>query len=93
MLIAEGNGKDNGFDACRPPQEGRPGSASPGEIASGLIREALRGMLDGKHARRQAWRQALAPLRDLEEHWVGKWDSTDIIRYYRNTRYGCPDRR
>ena len=30
-----------------------------------------------------SWKDALAPLRQLEEQWVGRWDSTDIIRYYR----------
>ena len=64
-----------------------------GRSRSELIREALRSMLDGKHARRQSWKEALAPLRELEEHWVGEWDSTDIVRYYRNTRYGRQDRR
>jgi hypothetical protein len=39
------------------------------------------------------WKDALAPLRELEEQWVGRWDSTDIIRYYRETRYGRQDRR
>jgi len=32
-------------------------------------------------------------LRELEERWVGQWDSTDIIRYYRDSRYGRKDRR
>jgi hypothetical protein len=40
-----------------------------------------------------SWKDALAPLRELEEQWVGRWDSTDIIRYYRETRYGRQDRR
>jgi hypothetical protein len=48
------------------------------------------------HARRQvewaaSWK--LAPLKDLEQQWVGRWDSTDIIRYYRETRYGREARR
>jgi hypothetical protein len=29
----------------------------------------------------------------VEQQWVGQWDSTDIIRYYRETRYGREDRR
>lgn len=64
-----------------------------GRSRSELIREALRTMLDGKNARRQSWRKALAPLRELEQHWVGQWDSTDIIRYYRDSRYGPENRR
>ncbi len=60
---------------------------------SELIREALRTMLGGKNARRQSWKKALAPLRELEQHWVGQWDSTDIIRYYRDTRHGRENRR
>lgn len=59
---------------------------------SELIREALRAFMSGG-APRRAWKNALAPLRDLEERWVGHWDSTDIIRYYRETRYAREDRR
>jgi Arc/MetJ-type ribon-helix-helix transcriptional regulator len=65
---------------------------SQGRSRSALIREALRGMLGAGRARR-AWKEGLAPLRELEEQWVGKWDSTDIIRYYRDRRYGHKDRR
>jgi Arc/MetJ-type ribon-helix-helix transcriptional regulator len=65
---------------------------SQGRSRSGLIREALQAMLGEKRGRR-SWRQALAPLRELEERWVGQWDSTDIIRYYRDRRYGRKDRR
>ena len=65
---------------------------SQGRSRSGLIREALLAMLGEKRGRR-SWKQALAPLRELEEHWVGQWDSTDIIRYYRDRRYGRKDRR
>lgn len=64
-----------------------------GRSRSELIREALRSVLGGKDARRRSWKETLAPLRDLEEHWIGQWDSTDIIRYYRETRYGREDRR
>jgi len=64
-----------------------------GRTRSELIRDALRTVLNGKDRRRQSWKKALAPLRDLEQHWVGQWDSTDIIRYYRDTRYGREDRR
>jgi Arc/MetJ-type ribon-helix-helix transcriptional regulator len=60
---------------------------------SELIREALRVVLSGRPATRPSWKDALAPLRELEQQWVGRWDSTDIIRYYRDTRYGREDRR
>ena len=64
-----------------------------GRTRSELIRDALRTVLNGKTRRRPSWKKALAPLRDLEQHWVGQWDSTDIIRYYRDNRYGREDRR
>jgi Arc/MetJ-type ribon-helix-helix transcriptional regulator len=65
---------------------------SQGRSRSGLIREALRGMV-GESRDRRSWKKAVAPLRELEERWVGQWDSTDIIRYYRDNRYGRKDRR
>ena len=64
-----------------------------GRSRSELIREALRTVVGGKNARARSWKQALAPLRELERHWIGHWDSTDIIRYFRDTRYGREDRR
>ena len=64
-----------------------------GRSRSELIREALRVMLTDKNAGRRSWKEALAPLKELERQWVGQWDSTDIIRYYRETRYGREDRR
>jgi Arc/MetJ-type ribon-helix-helix transcriptional regulator len=64
-----------------------------GRSRSELIRETLRFTLAGKEAGRRSWKEALAPLKELEEQWVGRWDSTDIIRYYRETRYGREDRR
>ena len=64
---------------------------SQGRSRSGLIREALRAMFGEKDGRR-SWKQAVAPLRELEERWVGQWDSTDIIRYYRDSRYGRQNR-
>ncbi len=65
---------------------------SQGRSRSELIREALRVTLGEKGARR-SWEEAVAPLRELEEKWVGQWDSTDIIRYYRDSRYGRKDSR
>ena len=64
-----------------------------GRSRSELIREALRTVVGGKNSRARSWKQALAPLRELERHWIGQWDSTDIIRYFRDTRYGREDRR
>jgi Arc/MetJ-type ribon-helix-helix transcriptional regulator len=60
---------------------------------SELIREALRAHLDGRRRGRGAWKRALAPLRALEHLWVGQWDSTEIIRYFRDSRRGVEDRR
>ena len=59
---------------------------------SEIVRQALRADLTN-HTARQSWKNALAPLRKLQQQWVGQWDSTDIIRYYRDTRYGREDRR
>ncbi|MBI4591386.1 MAG: ribbon-helix-helix protein, CopG family [Candidatus Rokubacteria bacterium] len=64
-----------------------------GRSRSELIREALRRVLAGREAGRRSWKEALAPLKALEGAWIGQWDSTDIIRYYRETRYGREDRR
>ena len=60
---------------------------------SELIREALRAMLDMRTGRPASWRAALTPLTELEQQWVGQWDSADIIRYYRDRRYGREARR
>jgi Arc/MetJ-type ribon-helix-helix transcriptional regulator len=65
---------------------------SQGRSRSELIREALRGLLAQSRGQR-SWKDAMAPLRGLEEEWVGKWDSTDIVRYYRDSRHASKDRR
>ncbi len=64
-----------------------------GRSRSELIREALRTLLAGNERGRRSWKDALAPLKELEQQWVGQWNSTDIVRYYRETRYGREDRR
>ncbi len=64
-----------------------------GRSRSEVIREALRAHMARGLAVRASWKRALVPLRQLEERWVGQWDSTDIIRYYRDRRYGREDRR
>ncbi|MGH6690204.1 MAG: hypothetical protein ACREF4_05945 [Gammaproteobacteria bacterium] len=48
-------------------------------------------MLTVKESRR-SWKESLAPLRELERQWVGRWNSTDIVRTYRETRHGREDR-
>jgi len=68
-------------------------AASQNRSRSEMIREALRAHLTGGKIPRRSWRAALAPLRALEQQWVGQWDSTDIIRYYRDTRDGGENRR
>jgi Arc/MetJ-type ribon-helix-helix transcriptional regulator len=64
-----------------------------GRSRSELIREALRTLLSEGHGNRRSWTEALAPLEELEHQWVGRWNSTDIVRYYRETRYPREDRR
>jgi len=65
---------------------------SQGRSRSELIRESLRVAL-GEGNKPPSWKDALAPLRELEAKWVGEWDSTDIIRYFRDRRYGTQNRR
>ncbi len=64
-----------------------------GRSRSELIREALRLMFARKGAGPRSWKEAIAPLEELERQWVGRWDSTDVIRHYRDTRDGRQDRR
>ena len=64
-----------------------------GRSRSELIREALRTLLSERQGGRRSWKEALAPLKALEQQWIGQWNSTDIVRYYRETRYGREDRR
>jgi metal-responsive CopG/Arc/MetJ family transcriptional regulator len=46
-----------------------------------VIRDALRAQMGKTQKVTSKWKTALAPLGKLEQHWVGQWDSTDIIRY------------
>jgi metal-responsive CopG/Arc/MetJ family transcriptional regulator len=55
-----------------------------GRSRSELIREALRTLLDTSRRGRRSWQEALAPLKALEQQWVGQWNSTDIVRDYRD---------
>jgi hypothetical protein len=50
-------------------------------------------MLAGEARGRRSRHEALVPLKELESQWVGQWNSTDIVRYYRESRYGSEDRR
>lgn len=64
-----------------------------GRSRSELIREALRLMFARKRAGRRSWTDAIAPLKELERQWVGRWDSRDVVRYHRGTHDGREDRR
>lgn len=59
---------------------------------SELIREALRSAIQTRPDRR-SWRRGLDRLRRLEKQWMGKWDSTEVIRSDRERRVGLEDRR
>jgi len=54
-----------------------------GRSRSELIREALRTLLSESQGDRRSWKEALALPKELEQQWVGRWNSTDIARYYR----------
>jgi predicted transcriptional regulator len=60
---------------------------------SELIREALHALFGSEQRGVRSWKKSLAPLRALEQQWIGQWYSTDIIRYYRETHYGRKNRR
>ncbi len=64
-----------------------------GRSRSEVVREALRLMFARKGAGRRSWKAASAPLEELERQWVGRWDSTDVIRRYRHARDGRKYRR
>src|SRR2546425_4360194 len=50
-----------------------------GRSRSELTREALRTLLSESQGDRRSWKEALAPLKELERQWVGRWNSTDIV--------------
>lgn len=58
-----------------------------------VIRDEVRAQMSEGPEGRRRWKKTLARLNDLEKHWVGQWDSTDIIRYFRDTRHGRDNRR
>lgn len=60
---------------------------------SELVREALRSWLDDRASvPRSRWREALQVFEELEDKWLEEFDSTDVIREFRETRYGDKDR-
>jgi len=50
----------------------RPRARDQGRSRSELIREALRTLLSEGHGNRRSWTEALAPLKELEQQWVGR---------------------
>ena len=64
-----------------------------GRSRSELIREALRKLIDDRGGRSLPWGKAAAQLRRLESAWIDRWNSTDVIRRDRESRFGREDRR
>jgi Arc/MetJ-type ribon-helix-helix transcriptional regulator len=60
---------------------------------SELIREALRNVVERRGPGSRSWGKALSHLRRLDPEWVGKWDSTAVIRSDRERTSGHKDRR
>ena len=61
---------------------------------SELFREALRLVLEGESKPRPAWSETAGMVREhVEGHWVGRWDSTAVIREDRDAEYGRRPRR
>ena len=53
------------------------------KIMISLPQESLRTLLSESQGDRRSWKEALALPKELEQRWVGRWNSTDIARYYR----------
>jgi metal-responsive CopG/Arc/MetJ family transcriptional regulator len=53
-----------------------------------VIRAAVRAQMSEGRESRSQWKKALVRLKAIERHWVGRWESTDIICYYRDYRQG-----
>jgi Arc/MetJ-type ribon-helix-helix transcriptional regulator len=61
---------------------------------SELFREALRLVLEREGEERPSWSETLGVVRErMEGHWVGRWDSTQVIRDDRDADYGRRPRR
>jgi Arc/MetJ-type ribon-helix-helix transcriptional regulator len=56
-------------------QEARRQDRSRSDLIPELLRKAFRQRPDPR-----SWRNAFARLRRLEKIWIGKWDSTQVIR-------------
>lgn len=68
-------------------------ASAEGRSRSELIREALRRMLRRRPSGRPRWQDVLTPLRALDDAWIGRWDSTNLIREQRDARHRRADRR
>lgn len=61
---------------------------------SELFREALRLLLQEEAHPRPPWDQTTGAVRErLTGHWLGRWDSTAVIREDRDAEYGRRPRR
>jgi len=61
---------------------------------SELFREALRAMLQEDTPARPTWGDLAGAVRErIQNHWVGHWDSTDVIREDRDAEPGRRPRR
>ena len=61
---------------------------------SELFRDALRLVIEREGQARPSWGEALGTVRDrVAGHWVGRWDSTRVIRDDRDAEYGRRPRR
>jgi predicted transcriptional regulator len=61
---------------------------------SELFRDALRLVLEREGQARPSWNETLGAVREqVAGHWVGRWDSTRVIRGDRDAEYGRRARR
>jgi Arc/MetJ-type ribon-helix-helix transcriptional regulator len=61
---------------------------------SELFRDALRLVLEREGQARPTWSETLGVVRErVEGHWLGRWDSTRVIRDDRDADYGRRSRR
>jgi Arc/MetJ-type ribon-helix-helix transcriptional regulator len=64
-----------------------------GRSRSDFIRDALRRLVADRGGESLPWKRAVARLGWLRKEWTGHWDSTDVIRKDRDSRYGLENRR
>ena len=61
---------------------------------SELFRDALRLVIEREGQARPTWSATLGAVREhVDGHWVGRWDSTRVIRDDRDAEYGRRARR